>query len=67
MSPAGCPDRKVTRVTRQPGLPGAFLKLECNHDQWLAGQESDFELFQKPRPCLSGPCYRYQTPMGRDC
>lgn len=67
MIPPGSPERKVTRISRRPGWPGAFLKLECGHEQWLAGNETDFELQRTPRPCLSGPCTRFKRAMGNDC
>lgn len=65
MSPPGCPERDVVAISRRPGWHGAFLKLSCGHEQWLAGAESDFELRRGRRPCLSSPCYQFQTELGR--
>jgi hypothetical protein len=44
---------------------GYFLWLECGHAQWAAGL-SDPKLGEL-RPCLQGPCYKFQKPMGDQC
>ena len=68
----GCPNRRVTAVAdpREPKLRGhgVHLKLECGHEQWLAGNfdteaKRDMLRFNFLRPCLSG-CYRHQRFMG---
>lgn len=45
------PLRKVERILREPGKPGATLMLDCGHVQYL----DDFPPGQPP-PCFRREC-----------
>jgi hypothetical protein len=62
----GCPMREIVRQTDQPG--GVFLRLSCGHEQWAAHPVT-FQVIGGIgyRPCLEGPCYKFQKPMGDQC
>lgn len=60
----GCERRKVKRCQLVDG--GAFLKLDCGHEQWLGGVTIETVICAR-RPCLEGPCYQFEKPMGIHC
>lgn len=67
----GCRMREVVQISppRNPELAraGRYLRLECGHEQWVAGFPTKHD-HGTPlrRPCLQGPCYREQRFMGSE-
>lgn len=72
--PPGCPSRLVTEIKLDRG--GAFLTLACGHGIWEGGFDkaaaeravvNQQHRISLARHCLTGPCYKHQTPMGIHC
>lgn len=53
--------RRVVAVDAREG--GVFLKLDCGHSVWLAGDPAAIGRPLTHR-CPLGPCYRPDRPMG---